>query len=189
MATKKAVEFLTGKIYWAKILGAPRPNYNDDAREWAFEFEPNEEGLQVIIKHGLADRIKGKGYAIGTKAQHKDREPFLVLKKSEFNKEGEPNKPIRVYDADDTQWDEETLIGNGSSADVKIDIRDYGPGKKSGIYPVAVRIKELVPYVSNEFGGMDGGDAPKGKAPAKKKDDFKKDFGLEDDDPLDDPLP
>jgi hypothetical protein len=178
-ATSKKVEYLRGKVYWAKVLGAPRPNFNGDAREWTFEFEPDEDGLKIIKDHKLTDRLKDK---------HEGRGKYLVLKRSELTKDGEPNKHIRVYDNDDQPWDSETLIGNGSSAVVKIDIRDYGTGKKKGIYPVAIKIKELVSYKSSEFGGYDDPDKEAQKA-APKRDTFKKDFGLEPDDDLDDPLP
>ena len=152
----KVTEYLRGKTYWAKILGAPRMNFQEDGKEWTFEFEPDEEGLQVFLKHGLGDRIKGKGYAVGQKGQFKDREPFIILKKSELTKDGKPNSPIRVYDQDDEPWEDNTLIGNGSTVDVKINIKDYGPGKKKGIYPEAVRVQELVRYESNEFARRKG---------------------------------
>jgi hypothetical protein len=136
----KTTVFVRGKILWARIVGDPVPNFNQDAREWKFELEPDEAGLQALIKNGLTDRIKGRGYFTGQKNQHKDREPFIVLKKSELNKEGSPNSPIRVYDADDNKWDDKKLIGNNSVGDVKLDIRDYGVGKKKGVYPEAVRV-------------------------------------------------
>lgn len=185
-AVNKATIFISGKLSWAKVLGEPVPNYNKDAREWTFELEPDEKGLQTLIKHDLSDRIKGKGYNIGTKGQHKDRDPFIQLKKSEFNKDGNPNPPIRIYDSNDAEWDPKNndkgaptnLIGNGSTADVKLDVRDYGPGKKKGIYPVAIRVNELVPYQSSEFGGMDNNENEKA-SPATKKNDFKKDFAEE----------
>lgn len=144
--------FIKGKLFWAKVLGEPRPNYGGDAREWSFELELDEAGIQTFLKNGIADRIKGKGYNLGTKGQHKDREPFIQLKKPELNKEGEKNKPIRVYDNEDQPWGED-LIGNGTEAYVKIDIRNYGAGRKSGVYPVAIKVLDLVEYHSSEFGG------------------------------------
>ena len=185
-AVNKATVFITGKIYWAKVLGEPRLNYNKDGREWGFELELGEEGIAAFKKHKVVDRIKGKGYNIGQKGQFADREPFVQLKKTEFNRDGNPNPPIRVYDSEDEDWNQNTLIGNESVADVKLDIRDYGVGKKSGIYPVAIRVKELVPYQSSEFGAMDGDDAPATKS--TKTEDFGKDFGLEPDE-LDDEVP
>lgn len=180
----KATVFLSGKLYWAKILGAPRPNYNGDAREWAFELELDDAGVSILKKHKVADRIKGKGFNIGQNAQFAERNPFILLKKPELSKDGNPNTPIRVYDGDDNEWDQSKLIGNGSSADVKLDIRDYGPGKKVGVYPAAVRVNDLVSYQSSEFGGMDNNSD--NDEPVKAKDTFAKDFNLADE--LDDEI-
>jgi hypothetical protein len=182
---------MSGTFYWAKIIGKPRPNYARDALEWTFEFEPDENGLKKLKELKLTDRLKDK---------YEDRGKFLTLKKSELNRDGEPNLPIRIYDAQespadpkqDKDWDPSKLIGNGSKGNVKLDIRDYGVGKKKGIYPVAVRVTELVEYQSSEFGGMDENEAAagsSGKASRKSDEEFKKDFGLDDGNELDDDLP
>lgn len=173
MAANKATVFMTGKLYWAKIIGEPRPNFAKDGREWAFEFEPDEEGAKALKQHKLADRLKDK---------YEDRGKFLTLRKPEFNKDGNPNPPIRVYDADDNEWPKDKLIGNGTTAHLKVDIRDYGVGKKKGIYPAAIRVVDLVEYQSSEFGAMDAGDFKAAKPP--KDEEFKKDFGLDDDLPF-----
>ena len=149
-AVNKQTVFLSGKLYWAKVIGTPRPNYAGDAREWTFEFEPDEAGLKKLKELKLADRLKDK---------YEDRGKYITLKKSELSKDGNPNTPIRIYDKDNNDW-EGALIGNGTSADVKLDVRDYGVGKKKGVYPVAIRVKELVEYRSSEFGAMDNDDAP-----------------------------
>lgn len=194
MATTKTVIFLSGILNWVKVLGAPRLNYSEDALEWAFEIEPDEASLQKIIKAGLSDRIKGRGYNPGTKGQHKDREPFIQLKKSELTKDGRPNPPIRVLDENDGDWAQDKLIGNGSAGDVKLDIRDYGPGKKKGVYPVAIRVTDHVAYQSSEFGSMDKESPSAGKVAAKearaaeKVKTLEKDFELEVED-LDDDVP
>ena len=56
------------------------------------------------------------------------------------------------------------------------------------MYPVAVRVKELVAYQSSEFGAMDSDDfepeAPAKGKKAAKKDTFREDFDLDDDLPL-----
>lgn len=154
-AINKATVFVTGKLFWAKVLGEPRMNFSKDGREWTFELELTEESLEKIKKAGLADRIKGKGYNIGQNGQHATREPFLQLKKKELTKGGGRNTPIRVYNAANEEWDQDTLIGNESVADVKLDVRDYGLGMKKGVYPSAIRVKKLVRFESSEFGGMD----------------------------------
>ncbi len=178
----KSTVFLTGKLYWAKILGEPALNYNKDAREWGFELELNEDGIAALKKHKLTDRIKGRGYSVGQNGQFAEREPFIRLKKSEFNKDGNPNPPIRIYDKDDNDWEQNRLVGNESVADVKLDIRDYGPGKKAGMYPVAIRVTNHVPYQSSDFGAMDKDDTEDASVES-----FNKDFGLADE--LDDEIP
>ena len=180
MASKVNV-FIRGKILWAKILGDPVFNYNKDAKEWTFEVEPDEDSIQKIIKNGLTDRIKGRGYNIGTKGQHKDREPFLQLRKKELMADGTPNSPLRVYDDNDKDWDRDVAIGNGTVADVKLDVRDYGVGKKKGMYPAAIRVRDLVPYESSEFGGMADDFEPAEKPKKTKKNS---DFGLDDELPF-----
>lgn len=190
MASSKATEFLSGVLSWAKVIGDPVPNYNKDGREWTFELQLDEPSIQKLLKHGLGDRIKGKGYNLGTKGQHKDRDPFIQFKKPEFNREGEPNKPIRIYDADDNFWDPQlnergeptNLIGNGSTGDVKVDIRDYGVGKKKGIYPGAIRVTNLVEFErTSEFGAMNSDDNEDKPARKARKNTVADDFNLDDD--------
>jgi hypothetical protein len=178
MATSKAVEFLSGRLFWAKVTGNPVPNYGGDAREWTFEFEPDEKGVAILKTHKLDDRLKEK-----EDAKNPDKGRFLVLRKKEFSMDGKENPPIRIYDSEDNAWGG-ALIGNGSAADVKIDIRDYGVGKKKGIYPVAIRVTDLVAYQSSEFGGM--GKEEKAAPPAKaRKPAPKADFAAD----LDDDIP
>lgn len=136
--------FVKGKIYWPKILGQPRMNYEGTGREWTYELEP--EDVSFLKEAKLLDRLKEK---------YEDRGPYLNLRKPEKDREGQPNEPIRVYDENNEPWDSSKLIGNGSEADVKLRIVDYGKGKKKGIYTTAIRITNLVTYVSNEFAGMD----------------------------------
>ena len=152
MANGKSTVFVKGKIYWAKIIGTPRANYENTGREWAYELEPDDTSF--LKEHKLLDRLKDK---------YDDRGPFLTLRKPEFTKDGEKNEPIRIYDSENEAWDGR-LIGNGSRVVAKLNIVDYGKGKKAGIYTTALRIEELVPYVSNEFGAMDDDDGP----PARK---------------------
>lgn len=144
MAERNTV-FVSGKVYWCKLLGTPRSNYEGTGREWTVEFEPND--VTFLKQHGLLDRLKNK---------YEDRGDFITLRKKEFTNDGVKNEPVRIYDANNEPWSEEKLIGNGSEADAKIQIVDYGKGKKKGVYLSALRITSHVPYVSNEFGGMDG---------------------------------
>lgn len=167
MANKRSTVFAKGKLYWAKIVGdrALSPNYDGDGRQWAFEFAPEDPSF--LKEYGLLDRLKSK-----EDAKNPDKGEFIYLKKPEFDREGVKNEPFRIYNEDNEPWGDDVLIGNGTSADVKLSIVDYGKGKKSGIYTTAIRVTDLVPYSGNEFSGMDGdSDTPKasGRAAAKPK--------------------
>lgn len=162
MSNNATIVYASGKLYWPKIVGenALVPNYDGDAREWTFEFEPDD--TTFLKEHGLLDRLKDK-----EDAKNPDKGRFILLRKPEFKHDGEKNEPYRIYDKDNQPWGDE-LIGNGTEADLKLRIVDWGRGKKSGIYAVAIRVTNHVPYASNEFAGMDGDNEPK-KAPAKAK--------------------
>lgn len=163
MAVKRTTIFGTGKVYWPKIVGdrALHDNYDGDAREWSYELVPDDPSF--LKEHKLLDRLKDK-----SDERNPDKGEFLYLRKPEFDRDGNKNDPIRIYDEDNEPWPENKMIGNGSSVDFKLNIVDYGKGKKSGIYTAALRITELVPYESNEFGAMDGDKPKKSKAKPQK---------------------
>lgn len=177
MSNNTSTVFASGKIYWAKIVGdqALHLNYDGDSRQWAYEFVPDDTSF--LKEHGLLDRLKDK---------HDDKNPdkgeYLVLRKPEFDREGNKNDPIRIYDEDNQPWDDR-LLGNGTKVDIKLRIVDWGRGKKKGIYTTAIRVTELVPYVSNEFGAMD---EAKEEKPAKKPNTKGKKASFDD---LDDDIP
>jgi len=179
LASNKTVAFIRGKLYWPKVFGEPRPNYAGDGREWTFEIEPDEEGLATCKKLGITGKLKDK---------YEDRGKYLTLKRRELTKSGEKNSHIRVIGPDNNEWGDK-LLGNETIADVKIDVRSYDKGMK-GVYPIAIRVVDHVEYKSNEFPPMTKDDEYY-KAP--DKDDFKKDFGIEesdaDNEDLDDEVP
>lgn len=180
MANKRTTVFLHGRLYWAKIFGTPRPNYDGDAREWTLEFEPDAASTAELQKHGLGDRIKDKRHKKG----YEDRAPFIILRRNEFKVDGERNDPIRVVAADGNDWPSNTLIGNETEADVKAVVVDYGPRKKSGIYPLAIRVLEFVPYKREEFAPLPEDDPRRQAAAARREAEdkqFKADFGMDDD--------
>jgi len=176
MAGDAVTVFVPGQVYWCKVLGAPRLNYDGDAKEWTYDFMPDD--VDFLKEAKLLDRLKtdAKGTIPGD---------YLRLKKPEKTSEGEPNDPIRVYNSDNEAWDPNQLIGNGTKVVVKLRIVDWGKGKKKSIYTTAIRVEELVPFVSNEFGGYDG-DSPKAEPKAKKP---KTKAPAEDLDDLDDDVP
>ena len=148
--------FVRGKVYWAKVVGyeALVDNYERTGREWTYELIPDD--TTFLKDHKLLDRLKDK-----TDERNPDKGPYLVLRKPEFTRDNEKNKPIPIYDTDTTPWDGRKL-GNGTEVVAKLSIRDWGKGKKKGIYTNALRIEELVPYEGGgAFSAYDAGDQEK----------------------------
>lgn len=167
--------FASGKIYWAKVF-TPVNNYEGTAKEWTFEFEP--EDVSFLKEAKLLDRLKDR---------HEGRPDYIVLRKPELNADGEKNDPIRIYDEDNKPWDSDKLIGNGSKVDVKLRIIDWGKGKKKSIWVTAIRVTDHIPYTSNEFGAMDSTEVKKEVKKAAKpstKASFDELDGLDDDIPF-----
>lgn len=163
MAGNATTVFVTGLIYWPKIVGKPVPNYDGDANEWSYDFVPDE--TDFLKENRLLDRLKEP--KPGKNADKGPQDDYLHLRKPEYTKDGDKNDPIRIYNSENEEWDDRK-IGNGSRVVVKLRIVDYGKGKKKGIYTTAIRVEELVPYVGNEFGGFDGGTTSEKAAKAPK---------------------
>lgn len=136
--------FVSGKLYWSKLERAV-DNYEKTGKEWTVDFVPDD--IQFLKDNRLLDRLKeGKDPIEGD---------YIRLRKPEKDKDGKDNEPIKVIDGDNQPWVKGTAIGNGSVADVKLTIADFGAGKKKAIWAKAIRVTDLVPYESDEFGGMD----------------------------------
>lgn len=140
MAQKYTTHIIRGTLNWAKVLGAPVMNEYAKEKQWSVDVSPNKNGLAELRKLGLTPKMKDKGDARGK---------FISFRQSEFKKDGSPNEPITVVDAQGNPWPKDKLIGNGSIADVKFSYTDFGQTK--GNYIKAIRILEHVPYQSQEF--------------------------------------
>jgi hypothetical protein len=173
---KKTTVFASGTLYWASVIGDKqlKTNYDGDGKEWKMEFEPDDPSF--LKEHRLLDRLKdpfayierleerGEVEKAGKlREEFADRKDFLLLRKPELDKEGRKNAPFRIYDSDGNPWGEE-LLGNGTRADLKLNIMDWGPGKKKSIYCQAIRVTDHVPYEVDEFAAMDNSPA---KSPSK----------------------
>jgi hypothetical protein len=67
--------------------------------------------------------------------------------------DGTKAEPIRIVEAvgdKNVPWDNR-LIGNGSDIEAKFVVKDYGVGRKKGVYLRAIRVLNLVPYVHQDF--------------------------------------
>lgn len=195
--SKNVTVTLRGKLMYAKVLGDPILNYDKDGKEWKFDFIPNETKAvaKELAGYGIRDRLRSKTTKAGDEVH--DGAEFMSFRQKEFTVAGKANDPIAVVDILGKEWDSEKLLGNGTVADVRFAVVDFGPTKKKGIYPRKIRILDHVPYeggnaiepVSEEdeyFAKF--AEAQKAEEAAKKNelDEFRKDFELEDD--LDDPL-
>lgn len=164
LANKSNTYFVEGTVYWAKIVGdsALHDNYDGDARQWAYELVPDD--IQFLKDERLLDRLKEP-----KDDKNPDKGDYLVLKKPEFTKDGVKNKPITIIDnteGESTSWDDRR-IGNGTRVVAKLNVVDYGKGKKKAIYTQALRVEDLVPFEGGDaFGDYDGSKGAN-KAPAK----------------------
>lgn len=176
MADTKVL-FLRGKVKWCKLLPKQLEKNNfDDYNEWTVQFYPDD--VQPIKDEKLGDRLKPEK----DKEGNETGSVYLRLRQKELDGNGNRRDPIKIVGPDGkTPWDADTEIGNDSVVDMRIAIRDYGKGKKKGIYLNAMRVLEHVPYERSLFP-----DAKLEPAPAKTQaeDTFRKDFGLDDEIPL-----
>lgn len=81
----------------------------------------------------------------------------MSFKQRELKRDGSPNQPIKVEDIRGKAWDQSTLLGNETDADVKFVIIK-NPGMKDGVYVRSVRVLNLVPYERSSFTSIDEDD-------------------------------
>ena len=204
MANKVQVVTLRGRVMYAKVLGEPVPNYNKDGREWKLDFIPNDaKSAKVDLKGlGVADRLRTRTNKQTDEAVY-DGAPHLSFKQSEFKADGSPNSHIEVKDILGADWPQDKLIGNDTVVDMRFAVIDYGPGRLHGVYPRSIRVLDHKPFEQKSFTDVAPDDEYYLKAQEAAKaaeiaeasvkvvehDTFKKDFGLEDGEDLDDEMP
>lgn len=185
MANEVKTVYARGKFHWAKVIGAPRlktGEFADGSREWTIDFTPDKDGVKAFKEHGIQLR--------DPKGKDTREERFYTFRQPEFNTHGEKNDPIKIVESDGkTPWGNK-LIGNETVGEVKFVVKDYGKGKRKGVYIRAVRILDLVPYEVQDFAPLSEDDeffaAP--DIEAADTPDFEQDFGLETAD-MDDDIP
>ena len=178
---------LRGELNWAKIIGKPRPHTGnpkyDKGPYWSVDLTPDEKSRKLIKAAGIADKLR--------EPDEKDTrtESFLSLKVLENKANGEKNTAPPIVDIQGQPWDDK-LIGNGSVADLKVKVVDFGD--TVGAYLQGVRILRHVTYEANAFEPLDEDDEFFAKAETAKKDraSAKSDTKPENlDDDLDDEIP
>lgn len=129
---------IKGQAHWAKIVGKPGWGYKQQYKEWSMDVAIDADTRAALIKAGCdGSYIKNKG---------DDRGDFVTFKRRELKADGTAGKPIAIEQKDGSEWDQKTLIGNGSTVLCKIALNDRQDSntKKPGL--IKVRVMELVPY-------------------------------------------
>ena len=139
------MSMITGKAYWAKIVGAPVDGYQGAHKEWAMDLSIDEATKQRFIDEGLEEKIKNKD---------DERGDFVTFRRKSVKRDGTDAKPIRVVDFQKNPWPENQLIGNGSKVNVKYAVNEGPNWISMGI--IAVQVVDLVEYE----GGGDFEDFP-----------------------------
>lgn len=173
MADKPVTAVVRGVLTWAKVLGEPRMNTFTNEREWSVDITPDEDSMKKLKELKITERLRDP------KEEDDRTEQYLSFRQKEFRTdpvsgEKKANRPIEVVDIQGRAWDGKTLLGNGTVADVKFTVRDYGKGKPKGVYIQAVRVLELVPYVANTFAPLSEEEQAKFGATAAAEEDAAK---------------
>jgi hypothetical protein len=128
---------------------------------------PKSGSGRSMLRRTPPDWQSLSGLKLNGKLKNKGKGDFISFRQSEFKKNGEPNDPIQITDAQGNLWPANKKIGNGSVGDVKFSYTDFGSTK--GNYIKAIRILQHVPYVQQEFAPLseddeffagEGNDAP-----------------------------
>lgn len=190
MANKDATtHVIRGTLHWAKVLGDPRLNTYSKEKEWSVDLTPDAKGMEEIARIGIKDKLREPG---DNDSRTEDFLSFRHRESREDRKTGErkKNEPIKVVDITGAPWPQNKLIGNGTIADVKFRVVDYGKAYAKGVYIAAIRILDHVEYATEEFAPLDPNDdfsGAKGKAAAPKEDVDTS--GPDTDEDLDDDVP
>lgn len=145
---KDTIIVVRGELNWAKITGAARPYQGnpkyDKGPNWSVDITPDAASRKIIKAAGIETKLREP------KENDYRKESFLTLRHLATKADGSVNAPPVVKDGAGRPFGD-TLIGNGSVADIKIKVKDYGSGSEKGTYYQAARILVHVPYESNDF--------------------------------------
>lgn len=133
---------IKGKAYWAKVLGAPGWGYKKQHKEWSVDVSIDAKDKERLLAAGM-----GKQYI---KNKDDDRGDFITFRRRELKRDGSPGKPIAVFDRRGKPWDEKTLIGNGSTVNIKIVLNEIDGQKETKPGLIKMQVVELVEYEGND---------------------------------------
>lgn len=149
--TDSVTTVLRGELHWAKVVGPARPHTGekryDKGPYWSVDFTPDAKSLATMKKLGIDSKMRDPA-----KNKKDDRnEDYLPLRVLENRSNGEKNSPPNIYDIRGKEWDSGKLLGNGTVADIKVKVVDYGRGIEKGVYLQAIRVLKHVPYEGGGF--------------------------------------
>lgn len=134
---------VSGKAFWTKIVGAPRPNkFNPKVPQWSFDLSVDTENQQKLLEKGMkASYLKNK---------NDERGVFLTFTRDSIKTDGSPGKPFRIVDSKNNPWPDGVEIGNGSDVNVVVTLneREFRGQKFLKPSAVAVQVWNLVKYDS-----------------------------------------
>ena len=168
LANNSEIVYLRGKLFWAKVIGDPVDNYNKDGKEWVGDLALDSDGIKQV--KGI--KLNGKA-VFNIKDKDDERGEFITFKQKfrtwtdKRTGEEKQSQPINIMDAAGKPWNGDKL-GNETVADVKLKIVDYGKSMYPGVYPMAIRILDHVPYASSEFAPLSADDKFFSKAQASE---------------------
>lgn len=160
---KDKILIIRGVLDWAKLIGAARPHTGlpryDKGPYWSVEVTPDAKSMAKLKDMGLdngGDKGTGKLRAPSPKdLKRVGKGLFLPLRQLENKMSGgkptgEKNLPPRIETVSGDKWEDGNL-GNGTIADVKIKVVDYGAGVEKGVYLQAIRVLDHIVYETDSF--------------------------------------
>lgn len=142
---------IRGTVDWCKLLGKARPHTGekryDKGPYWSIDVTPDAASRSLLKELDLEKKYREPN----TKNDKEHRkESYISLKVLENRTDGGKNEAPGIVDARGAKWDGRE-IGNGTTADLKVRVVDYGKSVEKGIYLQAMRVLDLVPYERDEF--------------------------------------
>lgn len=132
---------IQGKAFYARIVGSPHANkFKEGINQWSFDLSVDEVEADKLLKAGMKKSyLRNKGDERGT---------FISFSRDATKADKSPGKPYHIVDAQNRDWDQNTLIGNGSVLNVAITLNERTFRGDRFLKPgcVAVQIWTLVPY-------------------------------------------
>lgn len=150
---KDKVFTIRGTLDWAKIVGKARPYTGnpkyDKGPYWSVDITPDAKSLKAIEDAGISKKLRDPTQSKSEKETRKA--PYLSLKINEKKPDGDLNSPPNIQDILGGKWPSDTLIGNGSVADILVKVKDYGSGSEMGCYFQKMRVLKHVPFEGGDF--------------------------------------